>query len=112
MSEEWRPVPGKEGRYEASSEGRVRSLMFNNRTTMQVRQEPLILKQSVRGNYLKLQQDNKILREALQAVDDWLTPRNGSLKLFQIERLVADALEQTKPKAGAEGAGRWATSCD
>ena len=36
MTEEWLPIPGYEGRYEVSSEGRVKSLM---------RATPLIMKQ-------------------------------------------------------------------
>ncbi len=44
-----------------------------------------------------LERDKRLLREALQAVDDWLNTK-GTLKLFQIEQLVANALAQTKPK--------------
>lgn len=51
----------------------------------------------VTDKLIELGCQNLQLREALQAVDDWLNTR-GSLKLFQIEKLVAEALEQTKPK--------------
>jgi hypothetical protein len=51
MTEEWRAIPGYEGRYEASSTGRIRSLRFRER----MRSVPKILKQQPdhRG-YLRL----------------------------------------------------------
>lgn len=50
MREEWRPVVGYEGRYEVSSEGRVRSL---------VGAEPRILSQRIRGQYPAVQLCNR-----------------------------------------------------
>jgi len=47
MPEEWRPIPGHEGRYEVSSLGRVRSLRYKRQTA---RVEPLRLSVN-RGGY-------------------------------------------------------------
>jgi hypothetical protein len=43
-AEEWRPVPGYEGRYEVSDLGRVRSLRFRNRSADIVRPTPRVLR--------------------------------------------------------------------
>lgn len=43
----------------------------------------------------QLERQKRQLRDALQAVDDWLNTK-GTLKLFEIEKLVADTLAQTK----------------
>lgn len=43
----WLSIPGFEGRYEASSLGRIRSLRFVNRMCDKARDEPLILKITV-----------------------------------------------------------------
>lgn len=43
MTEEWRAIPGREGRYEVSSLGRVRSLRFINRHTDVLRHVPRVL---------------------------------------------------------------------
>lgn len=43
-AEEWRPIPGTNGRYEASSFGRIRSLWFKSRSVNRLRAEPLVLK--------------------------------------------------------------------
>lgn len=46
-SEFWKDVPGYEGRYQASTHGRIRSLMFVNGHTSKVRARPLILSQGI-----------------------------------------------------------------
>lgn len=46
-AEEWRPIPGLEGRYDVSDHGRVRALRFRNATVDKVRAEPLILRPGV-----------------------------------------------------------------
>lgn len=43
-NEEWRPIPGYLGYYEASSMGRVRSLWFTNHRIARWRPRPLVLK--------------------------------------------------------------------
>ena len=42
-TEEWRPIVGSEGRYEVSSEGRVRSLRLRNRMSDKLCQPPRLL---------------------------------------------------------------------
>lgn len=42
--EQWRPVPGYEGRYEVSDRGRVRSFLIPDKTFKRRRSEPRILK--------------------------------------------------------------------
>ena len=49
MSEEWRPIPGYEGRYEASDQGRVRSLWFKNGTADKPRATPHVLRLTPSG---------------------------------------------------------------
>lgn len=49
--EEWRAIPGYEGRYEVSTHGRVRSLRFINRNCNYLLSTPKILKQTPRDGY-------------------------------------------------------------
>lgn len=59
MSEEWRDIPGFDGKYQASSYGRIRSLSFNK--TKQIR--PLSISQNRAGYCLvALQINNKSKR--------------------------------------------------
>lgn len=56
ITEEWRAIPGFEGRYEVSSLGRVRSLRFSNRNCNFLRPEPKILKpRKIWTGYLQMQ---------------------------------------------------------
>ena len=50
LMEEWRDVPGYEGRYEVSTLGRVRSLMFRNKQAERVRATPLLLRLTLSNN--------------------------------------------------------------
>lgn len=56
MAEEWRPVPGHEGRYEVSSEGRVRSVsrLVNSKNGSKAKKRGRILRpcKSARTGYL------------------------------------------------------------
>lgn len=50
-TEEWRSIPGREGRYEVSSFGRVRSLRHVNGRINRLRATPLILAQVMKCGY-------------------------------------------------------------
>lgn len=49
LVEAWRPVPGYEGRYDVSSEGRVRSLWIRGKSYSHAREEPKVLKARPNG---------------------------------------------------------------
>lgn len=50
MTEEWRDIPGFEGRYQVSDFGRVRSLMFWSGNVLVLRQEPLVMKTPINAH--------------------------------------------------------------
>ncbi len=51
MSEQWLPIAGYVGKYEVSSRGRVRSLVFVNVHANERRAEPLLMRQANNGGY-------------------------------------------------------------
>lgn len=53
LDETWRPVPGYEGRYEVSDQGRVRSLWAIGGNYKRRRQTPLLLKSPVNAHGYK-----------------------------------------------------------
>jgi hypothetical protein len=70
MYEEWKPIPGYEGRYDASHRGRVCSLMSHGRK----RKTPLIISQRTEDGYKRVE----LFRE-------------GKRKHFQVHQLIAAA---------------------
>lgn len=81
LREEWRPVLGREGYYEASSFGRIRSLRFKNKVCDKLRDEPLIIKQARQGSYLSI----------------WLCRGPGGRKLVGVHVLVLESFSGPRP---------------
>lgn len=84
MAEEWRPVPGYEGRYEVSDQGRVRSL-------------DRVVRTYNGGSYTRKGALMHPTKDTFGHLQVRLSPGKGKGQMFQVHRLVAMAFLGPRP---------------
>ena len=88
MNEAWQPVPGYEGLYEVSDQGRVRSL---DREIEKRGRAGVLMNLQLRGRVLKPQMDGNVRLFVTLSKD-------GKCKPQRVHKLVAHAFLGTKPE--------------